>query len=145
MSLGIAEVALPISFKLSNIEATEGGRRQAEIERQAKYKNKIGVAKHLDSGQAGIQATGTARFWNSSMSSFIQQQGKDRAARALESSNASDPGLKNVTSGKNVDGSKPQGKGQDGNSGGQKRNYSHDDEVMRRFTMNQSNINRKKR
>ena len=139
MSLGIAEVALPISFKLSNIEATEDGRRKVEMERHARHNNKIGSARHLDSGQADIQATGTARFWNPSMSSFIQQQEKDRVAKAIESKVVSDPALKKVSNTNNVDGNAPGNTGPSGKSEGQRRNYSRDDQVMNKFKNHQRN------
>lgn len=134
ISLGISEVALPISFKLSNIEATEDSRRKVEMERNARHNNTNGGARHLDSGQADIQATGTARFWNPSMSTFVQQQEKDKAATAksTESKGGSDTAQKNAN---NKDGSVPGNTGQ----AGQKRNFSRDDQVMMKFKNNQRN------
>ena len=139
MSLGIAEVALPISFKLSNIEATEDSRRKVEMERHAKQNNKIGSARQLGSGQADIQATGTARFWNPSMSSYVQQQEKEKAAKALESKVASDPALKKLTNANNVDGNASSNTGPAGKSEGQKRNFSRDDQLMTKFRSNRKN------
>ena len=101
------------------------------MERDARHNNKIGGARHLDSGQADIQATGTARFWNPSMSTFVQQQEKEKAATAK----STDSAQKNTTNTNNKDGNAPGTTGQ----ANQKRNFSRDDQVMMKFKNNQRN------
>lgn len=62
MSIGLAEVALPISFKFNNIEETEESRKKVEEERKSKYGKSGNKPKNLiPSGIAPIPATGTAR------------------------------------------------------------------------------------
>jgi hypothetical protein len=107
------------------------------MERNIRRNNRIGGARHLDSGQADIQATGTARFWNPSMSTFVQQQEKEKAATAKssESKGGSDPAQKNTANANNQDGNAPGNTGQ----ANQKRNFSRDDQVMMKFKNNQRN------
>ena len=133
MSLGIAEVTLPISFKLSNIEETNESRRRIEAERQAKYRLRGQQNNSLNSGVADIPATGTARFWNPSMSQLVQQTEKDKV-RMMES---------RVT----ISGPSVEGKGEFSNSGGnsqngsdgKKRMRSSDDTAMSKFKNNVKN------
>ena len=132
MSLGIAEVALPMSFKLSNIEETDESRLKFEAERQAKYRNSRQGDKYLNSGTPVIPATGTARFWNPSMSSFVQQQERDKS-KASE--------VKSVVSGPSLDvASNPVAASfakLGGNEG--RRSFSNDDQIMQKFKNQQKN------
>jgi hypothetical protein len=94
MSIGIAEVALPMSFKLINIEETDESRRKIEEERTAKYDDRVSRGKKmLTSGSASIPATGTARFWNPQMSSLLQQNQNDKANAAAKKNIVSGPAI----------------------------------------------------
>jgi hypothetical protein len=132
MSLGIAEVALPMSFKLSNIEETDESRLKFEAERQAKYRNSRQGNKYLNSGTPDIPATGTARFWNPSMSSFVQQQAKDKSKASEVMTVVSGPSLEVASNPVAASFAKP-----GGNEGG--RSFSHDDQIMQKFKNQQKN------
>ena len=144
MSLGIAEVALPMSFKLSNINETDESRRKIEAERHAKYGNRQSRSAYPNSGVADIPATGTARFWNPSMSSFIQQQEKDKVKATDSKVITSGPALE-VKSNNNefsvgaASTSNINGNTSNNNNNGNRRNFSHDDHVMNKFKSNHKN------
>lgn len=141
MSLGIAEVALPISFKLSNIEATEISRRKIESDRQAKCEDRKlrGFPNEPNSGTADIAATGTTRFWNSSMSSFVQHQEKDKA-RATEVRNVpSGPSLPDMTATSSISGKAASTMESVAPSDGKRRMFSNDDQIMKRFRNHENN------
>ena len=141
MSLGIAEVALPISFKLSNIEATEMSRRKVESERHAKSEDRKlrGYSAQPSSGTADIAATGTTRFWNSSMSSFVQHQEKDKA-RATEVRNvANGPSLPDTSDSNNLSESAVSSTGSAAGADGKRRMFSNDDQIMKRFRNHENN------
>ena len=145
MSLGIAEVALPMSFKLSNINETDESRRKIEAERHAKYGNRQSRNAYPNSGVADIPATGTARFWNPSMSSFIQQQEKDKVKAtdskvitlgpALEVKSTNNEFSVDAASTSNANGNSNSSNNHNGN----RRNFSHDDHVMNKFKSNHKN------
>ena len=77
MSVGIAEVALPIQFKLKNIEDTEAARRSLEDKRSARFRMKNGVPECIPMGGGAVKnaaeasargvpdtVLATNRFWN---------------------------------------------------------------------------------
>lgn len=132
MSLGIAEVALPISFKLSNIEETDESRLKFEAERQAKYRASREGNKYLNSGTPDIPATGTARFWNPSMSSFLQQQERDKSKASEIKSVISGPSLEVASNSVAASFAKTSG-----NEG--RRSFSNDDHIMQKFKSQQKN------
>lgn len=140
MSLGIAEVALPMSFKLSNINETDESRRRIEAERHAKYGSRQSRSLQPNSGVAEIPATGTARFWNPSMSSFIQQQEKDKIKATDFKTIISGPALE-IKSNNNEFSSDPVNTSHTNgnNNNGKRRNFSNDDHVMNKFKSNQRN------
>lgn len=133
ISLGIAEVSLPISFKLNNIEETDDTMNKIEAARRLKYGGKRVESLYPNSGVAAIPAIGTARFWNPSMSSFVQQVEKDKQ-KAIES--------KNATSGPGSNSEQKSNSATDSNdkpTDGKRRNHSSDDRAMNMFKSNQRN------
>lgn len=141
MSLGIAEVALPISFKLSNIEATEMSRKKVESERHAKSEDRKirGVSVQPSSGTADIAATGTTRFWNSSMSSFVQHQEKDKAKATEVRNVANGPSLPETTGSNFMSESAVSSVGSVAGADGKRRMFSNDDQIMKRFRNHENN------
>lgn len=132
LSLGLAEVTLPMSFKINNIVETDESRLKFEAERQAKYRSSRQGNNYLNSGTPDIPATGTARFWNPSMSSFVQQQERDKS-KANE--------IKTVVSGPSLDAASNPIAASFAKSGGKepKRTFSHDDQIMQKFKINERN------
>ena len=61
MSLGIVEVALPAPFRKQNLDATEAARRQVEVQREARYRQKHDGGDDAGTGAAAMTAgAGTA-------------------------------------------------------------------------------------
>ena len=91
MSVGIAEVALPIQFKLKNIEDTEMARRSLEDKRSARFRMKNGEPECIPTGSGaaknaaeasarGVPDTvlATNRFWNARVHGTHQPSEKDK-------------------------------------------------------------------
>ena len=92
MSVGIAEVALPIQFKLKNIEDTEMARRSLEDKRSARFRMKNGEPECIPMGGGGAAKNAAAasargvpdtvlatnRFWNARVHGTHQQPEKDK-------------------------------------------------------------------